>query len=123
LSELAAELEKAGNVRDVKMIRENTEKMLVKYRSYQPILAPYFEVEETVGELGDITDAVLSDLFEKMKMAIDELDMDEMANVIQEMKQYNYTDAGKEYFEKLQEAVDNIDVDACQEIMEQWLSA
>ncbi len=123
LSELAAELEKAGNVRDVKTICENTEGMLEKYRSYQPVLEPYFVVEEVVGELGSITEAVLSDLFEKLRMAVDELDMDKMADVIIEMKKYSYADVDKEYFEKLQEAVDNIDVDACQEIMEQWLSA
>ncbi len=120
LAELAAELEKAGNVRDVKMIRENTEKLLAKYRSYQPVLKPYFDVEEEGGELGLITDAILADMFEKMRMAVDELDMDEMENVIAEMKKYSYVDAGKEYFDKLQEAVANIDVDACQEIMDQW---
>lgn len=123
LSELAAELEKAGNVRDVKMIRENTRSMLAKYRSYQPVLEPYFATEETGGELGLITTDILSEMFEKMRLAADELDMDKMAEVIAEMKQYSYTDADKEYFKKLQEAVDNIDVDTCGEIMEQWLDA
>ncbi len=123
LAEIAAELEKAGNVRDVKRINEDTESMLEKYRSYQPILEPYFAVEEIEGELGPITDEVLFDLFEKMRMAIDELDMDWMADVIVEMKQYTYPDAVKEYFERLQVAVNNVDVDACEEIMEQWLSA
>ena len=121
LAELAAELEQAGNVRDVKLICENTENMLVKYRSYQSVLEPYFIVGEDVGELEPITATVLSDMFDRMRIAVDELDMDEMENVIAEMKKYSYTDAAKEYFEKLQEAVDNIDVDACQEIMEQWL--
>ena len=123
LAELAAELEKAGNSRDVKMIHDNTEKMLARYRSYKPVLEPYFLVEEAGEELGLITDVVLTDLFEKMRMAVDELDMDGMADVIAEMKKYSYPDAVKGYFEQLQEAVDNIDVDVCQEIMEKWLSA
>lgn len=122
LAEIAAELEKAGNVRDVKRINEDTESMLVKYRSYQPILEPYFAVEENEGELGPITDEILLELFEKMRMAIDELDMDWMADVIVEMKQYTYPDAVREHFERLQVAVSNVDVDACEEIMEQWLS-
>ena len=122
LAEIAAELEKAGNVRDVKRINEDTESMLVKYRSYQPILEPYFAVEENEGELGPITDEILLELFEKMRMAIDELDMDWMADVIVEMKQYTYPDEVKEHFERLQVAVSNVDVDACEEIMEQWLS-
>ena len=67
-----------------------------------------------------MTDGILADLFEKMRIAVDALDMDEMANVIDEMKKYSYTDEGRECVETLQEAVDNIDVDACQEIMEHW---
>ena len=120
LSELAAELELAGNSRDVNKIKANTDSMLAKYRSYQPILEPYFVVQEEIGDLEPMTDSILADMFEKMRAAVDELDMDEMSNVITEMKKYSYTDEGREYFEKLREAVENIDVDACQEIMEHW---
>ena len=120
LSELAAKMEQAGNSRDDTAIREHTDELLEKYRAYYPVLEPFFAVQEEDGNLPPVSQELLKELFERMRTAVDELDMDEMAEVIAEMKKYSYEGECKEAFEKLQEAVDNIDVDACQEIMDQW---
>lgn len=120
LSDLAAEMERAGNAREVETIKKHNDEMLVKYRSYHPILDSFFAEKEDVKDLPPITDAIIEELFKRMEMATDELDIDKMADVISEMKKYSYADACREAFEKMQEAVDNIDVEACLEIMEQW---
>ena len=55
-----------------------------------------------------------------MRIALDDLDMDEMEEVAVELKKYNYRDAEKELLEKLLTAVEELDVDSCEEIMSEW---
>jgi len=67
-----------------------------------------------------VTWDVLTQLFENMRIALDDLDMDEMEEVAVELKKYNYRDAEKELLEKLLTAVEELDVDSCEEIMSEW---
>lgn len=121
LSEMAADLEKAGNVRDVDKIMKYTDEMLTKYKSYEAVLAPFFpEANEDESKKEEITVEQLNEYFAKLREAMEELDMDGMENVAQAMKAYRYPEQWKEPFEKLKEAIENIDVDACEEIMSAW---
>ena len=46
--------------------------------------------------------------------------MDQMSEVIHEMKKYRYEDWQKELFGQLDDAVEEIDVDTCERILEEW---
>lgn len=121
LSEKAANLEKAGNDEDSQFIHENTDEMLLQYYSYISILEPFFvENKKDSIERKPISSDILEQLFSKMRVAMENLDMDEMEAIVEEMKQYHYKESQETLFKQLQEAVENIDVDACEEILHCW---
>ncbi len=121
LSDKAAALEKAGNARDSLFIHHNTDEMLQKYTGYLPVLAPFCqEKEEEEVDKEDISASVLVKDFADMRMAIEELDMDKMEEVIHEMKHYSYSEWQQEMFEQLKEAVEEIDVDRCEALLQEW---
>ncbi|MDE7326786.1 MAG: PocR ligand-binding domain-containing protein [Lachnospiraceae bacterium] len=121
LSDMAADLEKAGNARDTAIIHAKTDEMLLLYSSYQQVLDPFCaEKEEDESGKKAIPVQILSDCFEKLKEAVDDLDMDRMEEVVKVMGQYHYEGRNQELFDRLKDAVEEIDVDACVEIMKNW---
>lgn len=120
LSDQAASLEKAGNARDSSFLHERTDKMLKLYVSYLSVLEPFCREEEDDTDKEPILLEVLLDCFKKMRAAIDDLDMDQMADVISQMKQYRFEDEQKDLFVRLECAVEKIDVDDCEQIMQEW---
>jgi len=121
LSQMAAELEKAGNARDSEYIRENTNAMLDRYLGYIPILAPFCEEEKTDdSEKSLIGKEELLTLFTEMAEAVDNLDMDSMEEVMKKIESFRYEGEQSDLAERLREAVDSIDVDTCTEILESW---
>lgn len=121
LSEKAAELEAAGNAGNIELIHKKTDEMLLQYRSYIDVLAPYFAIsKQDDSDKQTITKEIRDILFEKLRCAMDDLDMDAMEGVLEEMKQYRYEEQAKELFEQLQEAVNNIDIDSLEELLKKW---
>ncbi|MBQ6806606.1 MAG: PocR ligand-binding domain-containing protein [Lachnospiraceae bacterium] len=121
LSKKAAELEQAGNESNVELIYAKTDIMLSKYREYIEVLTPYFtenEQENTVKL--EVSQENLRGFFEKLRLAMDDLDMDAMECVMEEMNQYYYVEGQQELFEKLKEAVANIDVENCEFLLQKW---
>ncbi len=121
LSDQAAAMEKAGNAKDAEQIHQCTDELLKKYASYEPILRPFCEEEKKDGEKQIISEEKLLSCFEEMKLAIGDLDMDQMEAVIQEMEQYSYQGRQEELFAQLKEAVEEMDVDACEAILDSWV--
>lgn len=120
LASLAAELEKAGNARDIETIKEYTDEMLQMYHGYLSILKPYCEEEKQQKLDCSISKEDLLALFDEMLEAVDNLDMDEMERISREMNQYPYEAAQQELMDQLLEAADNIDVDCCEETIQKW---
>ena len=121
LSEMAAELEKAGNTRDIDKIMKYTDEMLTKYRSYEAVLAPLFpETQEDESDKEEITVEKLNEFFTRLREAMEELDIDGMESVGADMSAYRYPEQWKEPFANLKEAIENIDVDTCEEILSNW---
>ena len=94
--------------------------MLKLYVSYLPVLKPFCREEEDDTDKDPILLEVLLDCFKEMRAAIDDLDMDQMADVISQMKQYRFEDEQKDLFVRLECAVEKIDVDDCEQIMQEW---
>lgn len=120
LSNMAAELERAGNELNIEKIKKNTDQMLQKYVCYIDILKPYCEEEEDTAEKECIDKVHLNNLFDHMLEALDNLDMDRMEEVVIEMDRYSYQGVQNEYIEHLKVAVANIDVERCEEIIRKW---
>ncbi len=121
LSDMAAELEKAGNENDMRIIREKTAHVLKKYLTYQQDLKPFFGGgEEDAQSKAEIDDETLLEQFDKLAAAVDELDMDGMEEVSDKLKEYGYKGEEEKLCKELLEAISEMDVDACVEIMDKW---
>ncbi len=120
LSDRAADLEKAGNARDSSFLHKHTDRMLEQYLGYLPVLKPFCQEAEDTNEKIEFTLETRLQCFSDMRKAIDNLDMDQMSEVIHEMKKYRYEDWQKELFGQLDDAVEEIDVDTCERILEEW---
>ncbi|MCM1569787.1 MAG: response regulator, partial [Roseburia sp.] len=120
LAELAAELEKAGNAREIEYIREKTPSVLDMYRNYRQILEPYFEKKEENRVREAISLQQLEDFFAQMKEALENLDMDSVEEMIQNMDSYAYEEEQEEIFEQLKTAVEEFDTESCEELLDRW---
>ncbi|MGN0402213.1 MAG: PocR ligand-binding domain-containing protein [Acetatifactor sp.] len=121
LADRAAEMEKAGNARDIDLIRENTSAMLEQYQSYKDILGAMFQTEKEEEDKQPSTDETLGSLLQALQEAMDNLDMDEMDRVKQELLSYSYEESRAEVVRKLCDAVEDIDVDTCEVLAEQLI--
>ena len=123
LADMAAELESAGKQLDVDYIRSHTDEMLERYRSYQPVLDPLFD-EDTSSDKDkpQIDRDTLSGIWDRLRAASDDLDLDAMEAVASEFDKYSYPDDQTSYAEKIKEAVGRIDTDSCLEIIAEWES-
>lgn len=121
LSERAAALEKAGNARDSEFIHKNTDRLLDKYLGYRFVFKPFLPDEKAeTGEKESISPDGLRQHFSDMRMALEDLEMDRMNEVIRQMDQYHYEDWQKEMYVHLKDAVEEIDVDSCEAILYEW---
>lgn len=121
LGELAYKLELAGKSEDVPVILEHTDELLDKYVSYSEKLAYLFTKNSTDdADKPEATIDKLKSLFGRMRVAVDDLDMDEMETVVEEMDKFKYNDLWKSKFIALKEAVTSMDVDECINILNEW---
>ncbi len=120
LSDKAAALEKYGNARDAASIHKHTKPMLDQYIGYIEMLEPFCAEKEDSTQKKEPSIDILRECFVKLRVALDDLDMDEMEAVILEMDRYYYKDWQQELFVKLKDAVEEIDVDNCELIVRNW---
>lgn len=119
LSDLAADLEKAGNARDIAMIREETDGLIEMYLGLQPILAPFCEEKKEAEEAKiELDKTKVGELLTQMEEALENLDMDGMESTVKELKKYRFDSEGEELVGKLAKAADGLDLDTCAEIVE-----
>lgn len=120
LSDLAAEMEAAGNEQDGKKIHECTDELIAVYIQMKEILAPYVQTEKETGNRGLADSQMLRDQFDAMKAALEDLDIDKMEEIEGELAQYEYDGEQAELFEQLQNAVEEMDVDRCEDVILAW---
>ena len=124
LATVAERMEKAGNAKEAALIHETTPSMLESYYNYKSILAPYFEDQsgqqsgEQNGRQAEKDE--LQGFFTRMKEALDDLDLDAMAEIAQDMGRYSYDEGQKKLFDDLKGAVEDMDTETCEEILNEW---
>ena len=123
LGELAYKLEMASKAEEIDTVTEYTDELLDMYTGYKEKLAYLFDTAPSQLRSADKPEATLDSLkslFGRMRVAVDDLDMDEMEKIIEEMGEFKYNDFWQEKYEQLQVAVANMDVDSCIEILNDW---
>lgn len=120
LSERAKNLEEAGNRNDGNMIHALTGELLLQCRYYQKILEPYFPEEDKAVNQGRITKKVLEEAFEKIREALEELDMDTAGEMVLKLAEYTYDEWQEKLLAEIENAVENMDVEQCEEIIVKW---
>lgn len=117
LADLAAELEKAGNARDVLCIQEKTSELLTLYTSYKEILRPICDTQEEQGEKKIVDESVLKTLLEQLTDALENLDLDEMERIGKQISSYAYEDSKQNFIDRLCSAIEEIDMDTIAELL------
>lgn len=121
LSEMAAELEKAGKNNDIQKIMDTTDALLEVYESYKEILQPYFHKEEISQHNGALLEGDMrEECLGKLQIAAANLDFDAIEQIIGEMDNYSYSDEDKEKYEALKIAFDNVDFAAINTLLKDW---
>ncbi len=121
LSELAAQMEQAGHNGETVFIREHHRELLERYRSFESILAQYFESPEEEQKPGTAYDAQqIWAYLNDMQEAVDNLDMDEMDRVAGLLEQVILVDEEARCFAEMKEAVEELDVESCEELIKEW---
>lgn len=119
ISELAAEMEKAGNEKNISLINKKTDLMLKEYMLLKEMLKPYFtggsEHNERIAQLEDIMV-----MLDKMQCALKEFDVLQVDEVIEEMSAFKYSDENAGFFEQLNNAAQKGEIEECQTIVEKW---
>ncbi|MCM1382553.1 MAG: PocR ligand-binding domain-containing protein [Muribaculaceae bacterium] len=119
ISELAAEMEKAGNDGNIALINEKTDAMLEEYLRLKDVLKPFFtdipEEEEHFAQFEEIMS-----LLEKMQAALDAFDTLQIDEVVEEMSRFRYSDENEDFFERMKKAAEESDIDECLKIVDDW---
>lgn len=121
LSELAAKMEKAGNNNDIEFIRTYHSEMLAQYQEFAAILAQYSDgIDDGVKEKEAYDTEKVQALLDNMLVAIENLDMDTMDEVVADLDQVELPEEQKSGFQRLQEATEGMDVETCEAIVLEW---
>ncbi|MCM1524607.1 MAG: PocR ligand-binding domain-containing protein, partial [Ruminococcus sp.] len=122
VSLLAAELEQAGNERDINLIMFKTDKLLEEYRKFKAILAPYFPDCEIIGGQTPPDNEKTKELLKRFKLsiALENFDTLQIDEVLEEMSGYAYVSPESGYFVSLRDCAEVGDLDGCFEIIEKW---
>lgn len=121
LSELAAQMEQAGNLMDIEYIREHHRELLERYREYESILSKYVEKpQEEIKPKAAYDAQKVSEYLDSMQNAVDNLDMDDMDRVIEQLEQVVLKEMEAHCLKKMKEAVEELDVESCEELIKVW---
>ena len=121
LGDLAYKLEMASKNLDISTIHSLNNKLLEDYAAVKDNIAYLFESDPSAdADKQEATTEKLKSLFGRMRVAIDDLDMDAMEEVIEDMDRFSYNDFWQTKYDSLKDAVSRMDVDECMDILDSW---
>ena len=109
LSELAKNLEDAGNAENVSEIKNSTPKLLELYKNFNSVLEFLQDkkVDDSTKPL--IDDAQLAEAYEALKDIAASFDFDNAQFILQELENYRLPETEIEKYKKIKSAVENLD--------------
>ncbi|MCR4597320.1 MAG: PocR ligand-binding domain-containing protein [Lachnospiraceae bacterium] len=121
LGDLAYKLEMASKNLDISTIHSLNNQLLEDYAAVKDKIAYLFESDPSAdADKQEATTEKLKSLFGRMRVAIDDLDMDAMEEVIEDMDRFSYNDFWQTKYDSLKDAVSRMDVDECMDILDSW---
>lgn len=118
ISELAAELEKAGNAADAEAIRRDTPRLLSLYRSLREPLGRLFDAPEA-AELPPLPEDEYADAIASLRDLSAAFDYDSVCMVMGMLDRYAIPQAHRDACKRLRAAVDHCDWDAINAVLEE----
>jgi len=120
LGDYAEKLEKAGKARDEKEIAKYHDETMAMFENLLESLSKYFKEDADVADdKAVITADKIEEIFGKLTVACDDLDMDAMEECSKELEEYSYGNK-KGIIDKLIEAIRSMDPDSITEVMEEY---
>lgn len=119
LSLLAEKLEKAGKENDVSFIEENTEQLLILYKSYERILKPIVEKKESDSEKASLSKDDFISILNEIQDSCQTCDLpiiEEKADILSK-HQLPIKDNVQEKLDELFAAIENIDFEKIEEVI------
>lgn len=117
LSELAFELEKAGNAQDIGKIEKDTPTFLDMFRSLAGALA-FLTEEEADENLPQISESMLSEAVEVMKDGADSFDLMTIESVMDQLADYKLPESFRTIYQDLKRALADVDYDRIAELLQ-----
>lgn len=109
LSELAKNLEDAGNADNISEIKNKTSTLLKIYRDFSEKLSPLIEVEEDNSDKPLISDEELAEAFEAMKEISASFDYDSLQFVLKSLEEYRLPEKEIERYKKIKNFAAKLD--------------
>lgn len=109
LSELAKNLEDAGNANNISEIKNKTSTLLKIYRDFSEKLSPLIEVEEDNSDKPLISDEELAEAFEAMKEISASFDYDSLQFVLKSLEEYRLPEKEIERYKKIKNFAAKLD--------------
>ncbi|MCR4787782.1 MAG: response regulator [Lachnospiraceae bacterium] len=109
--EEAQKLEDAGKAGDFGYIREHNREFLDHYLEFGELLAGLFDCGKEQAERPVADPELLSNVYEEIRSAADDMDCDRLENIFKEMDEYSIPKEEEELYTGLKEATWNYDYD------------
>ena len=109
LSELAKNLEDAGNAENISEIKNSTPKLLQLYRNFGEVLEFLQDKKVDDAEKTLIDDAQLAEAYEALKEIAASFDFDNAQFILQELENYRLPENEVDKYKKIKSAVENLD--------------
>ncbi len=124
LGDLAEKLEMAGKAAEAEAVEMYHTVTMGTFKKLLEDLSKYFDNGENAGADNRemISDEELKAIFEKLRNACEELDMDEMEACENELKEKKYPEDKQEIIETIFSAIEQMDTDACEMAMEDYFN-
>ncbi|MBQ9633443.1 MAG: response regulator [Schwartzia sp.] len=109
--EEAQQLENAGRNGDMEYIRDHHKAFMDKYRSFKAPLAEVFaeKTEDKEGEKPEASADLMKGVYEKIRMAAEDMDCDQLEGIFAEMEEYSIPESEATLYEGLRVATSRFD--------------
>lgn len=116
LSELAKNLEKAGDENDIEKINQKTSELLNLYRSYKEKFADFVEKKSST-EKKQMSQDEYKEAISNLQECIEAFDFETADQIISMIDEYNVPESEQNQFEKIKKAVQAVDQNAVLDLL------
>lgn len=121
LSDMAKELEEAGNENNIKKIEKETPELLKLYRSYLEILEPYSYGDKKILSKEEVTDDKLKAQVRKLLAAIKDFDINKAETISKKILSFDMYKEDETSFREIDSLIEELEYEQCEKKIIKWL--